>query len=60
MNTTSLVGGERLANACSSFWTSGSQRSGDFFAGADFSSRGAAASARQSVRGIASSWKARK
>lgn len=38
MNTTSAVAGERLLRACSSFWTSGSQRSGDFFAGADFSS----------------------
>ena len=38
MNTTSAVAGERLLRACSSFWTSGSQRSGDFFVGADFSS----------------------
>lgn len=36
MKTTSAVAGERLARACSSFRTSGSQRSGDFFSGGFF------------------------
>jgi len=39
MKTKSAVAGERLVRACSSFRTSGSQRSGDFFSGVDFSSR---------------------